>query len=223
MRFRNAMSLVNAALALALAATSTFFPAEATALPPEQTQTSTDVAVGSPTIASSAGVIDPLVTPLSVSLQQSTFDPAATAAGLVVTVTVRNNLGPVVAPPIVAGEDITTTIAALRSVSVSQHAAATERAASGMRDSGPFPGAPRSTSGRCSRFRDPLRRARISVARAAIDPRSLRSGPGGSAPPSITTMFSSPSSSSANANDPPDSMCSSQGGYWLDSSATPSA
>ncbi|MCB9520421.1 MAG: tetratricopeptide repeat protein [Myxococcales bacterium] len=38
-------------------------------------------------------------------------------------------------------------IAALRSVSVSQHAAATERAASGMRDSGPFPGAPRSTSG----------------------------------------------------------------------------
>ena len=116
MRFRNAMSLVNAALALALAATSTFMPAEATALPPEQTQTGTDVAVGSPTIATFAGVIDPLETPLSVSLQQSTFDPAAAAAGLVVTVTVRNNLGPVVAPPIVAGEDITTTIAALRSV-----------------------------------------------------------------------------------------------------------
>ena len=110
------MSLVNAALALALAATSTFMPAEATALPPEQTQTGTDVAVGSPTIATFAGVIDPLETPLSVSLQQSTFDPAAAAAGLVVTVTVRNNLGPVVAPPIVAGEDITTTIAALRSV-----------------------------------------------------------------------------------------------------------
>ncbi|MEZ4767855.1 MAG: transglutaminase family protein [Caldilineales bacterium] len=120
MRSRNAMSLVNAALALALVATSTFFPAEpveATALPPELPQTSTDTAVASRTNPASASAIDPLATPLSVSLQQSTFDPATAAgSGLVVTVTVRNNLGPVVVPPLSAGQDITETVAALRSV-----------------------------------------------------------------------------------------------------------
>ncbi len=116
MRFRKAMPLVNAALALALAATSTFFPAEATALPPDQPQTSTVVAAGSRTNATSASAIDPLATPLSVSLQQSTFDPATAAAGLVVTVTVRNNLGPVVAPPLSTGQNITDTVAAMRAV-----------------------------------------------------------------------------------------------------------
>ncbi|MCB0250941.1 MAG: transglutaminase domain-containing protein, partial [Anaerolineae bacterium] len=110
MRSTRGTIIVNVLIALALIAAPTLRPAEATTSPPDLALTPASLA------AAPAQANDPLSTPLSLSLQQSTFDPATAASGLVVTVTVRNNLGPVVVPPITAGADITDTIAAMRSV-----------------------------------------------------------------------------------------------------------
>ena len=96
MRSTRGTIIVNVLIALALIAAPTLRPAEATTSPPDLALTPASLA------AAPAQANDPLSTPLSLSLQQSTFDPATAASGLVVTVTVRNNLGPVVVPPITA-------------------------------------------------------------------------------------------------------------------------
>ena len=117
MRIKRGTLVVNVLLALILTVASLPLPTAATgwqparAAAPEERAPRIDLGRNSRPAALSN---DPLASPISISVQQSTFDAAtALGSGLVMTLTVRNHLPPLDAPELNPSANVTDTIAAL--------------------------------------------------------------------------------------------------------------